>query len=407
MPSLSGSTCCPAQRKIIRQAKAGKLDFRAVRQRKTRALRLSPIELRVAFDTAMAMVAAKAGPNYPAPLASVQLMRDCAGLARADALLKEHEAFLQLAGGEVCANLVQIFLNEQFLSGMTKKLLPAATEVKVAAVLGAGIMGGGIVYQSALKGVPIVMKDIARESLELGMAEARKQLDKRLAQGRIDARKMIDILSRIEPTLDYARLGQPDIVVEAVVENAGVKKSVLSELEQKIHENTIIATNTSTISIDELAGGLRRPENFCGMHFFNPVPVMPLVEVIRGAASSDRTIATTVAYAKTLGKTPIIVNNCPGFLVNRILFPYFGAFSALIPRRRRIPPHRPPHGKIRRGPWVRLICSTLLASIPPCIANRSSPTDSRAWHADFRECSRPVIRQRRFRPENRCRFLPL
>ena len=316
--------------KIIRQANAGKLDFRAIRQRKTSALNLSPIELQVAFDTAKVMVAAKAGPHYPAPLAAVQVMHDSAGLDRAGALLKEHESFRQLAGGTVCANLVQIFLNEQFLSGKAKKLGSAAAKVNAAAVLGAGIMGGGIAYQSAMRGVPIVMKDIVREGLDLGMKEARKQLDKRLARGRINAGQMVDILSRIEPALDYGQLGHPDIVVEAVVENVEIKKKVLSELERKVHENTIIASNTSTISIDELASAVRRPENFCGMHFFNPVPVMPLVEVIRGAASSDRTIATTVAYAKALGKTPIVVNNCPGFLVNRILFPYFGAFSALI-----------------------------------------------------------------------------
>ena len=97
-----------------------------------------------------------------------------------------------------------------------------------------------------------------------------------------------------------------------------------------VDENTIIASNTSTISIDELSVSLQRPEKFCGMHFFNPVPVMPLVEVIRGAQSSDSTIAATVAFAKKMGKKPIVVNNCPGFLVNRILFPYFGAFSRLI-----------------------------------------------------------------------------
>lgn len=316
--------------KIIRQANEGKLDFRAVRRRKTSALKLSPIELQVAFDTAKAMVAAEAGPHYPAPLAAVQVMHDSAGLDRAGALRKEHEAFLKLAGGTVCANLVQIFLNEQIMAGKAKKLMPAATDVKSAAVLGAGIMGGGIAYQSALKGVPIVMKDIVQEGIDLGMAEARKQLDKRLARGRINTRQMVDILARIKPTLDYGQIGHPDIVVEAVVENSGIKKSVLGELEQKVHDNTIIASNTSTISIDELASAVQRPENFCGMHFFNPVPVMPLVEVIRGAASSDRTVATTVAYAKALGKTPIVVNNCPGFLVNRILFPYFGAFSALI-----------------------------------------------------------------------------
>ena len=316
--------------KIIRQANAGKLDFRAVRRRKTTALRLSPIESRVAFDTAEAKIAAAAGPHYPAPLAAARVMRDSATLDRGAALLKEHDAFLKLAGGASCANLVRIFLNEQLLSAQIKKLLPAAGAVKSAAVLGAGIMGGGIAYQSALKGVPIVMKDIARDALDLGMKEARKQLDKRLSRGRIDAVGLVDILANIKPTLDYGELGRPDIVVEAVVENNAVKRAVLSELERKVEPETIIASNTSTISINELARALRRPENFCGMHFFNPVPVMPLVEVIRGAASSDRTIATTVAYAKTLGKTPIVVNDCPGFLVNRILFPYLGAFLTLI-----------------------------------------------------------------------------
>ena len=151
-----------------------------------------------------------------------------------------------------------------------------------------------------------------------------------MARGRIDANKMVSILSDITPTLDYDDFAEADIIVEAIVENTSIKQSVLAELESLVDENTIIASNTSTISIDELATALKRPENFCGMHFFNPVPVMPLVEVIRGEKTSESTVATTVAYAKKMGKTPIVVNNCPGFLVNRILFPYFGAFSRLI-----------------------------------------------------------------------------
>ena len=119
-------------------------------------------------------------------------------------------------------------------------------------------------------------------------------------------------------------------MVEAVVENPKIKQSVLAEVEDQISEKAILTSNTSTISIDLLASNLKRPESFCGMHFFNPVPIMPLVEVIRGAKSSDATIATTVAYARTMGKTPIVVNDCPGFYVNRVLFPYFGGFSLLI-----------------------------------------------------------------------------
>jgi 3-hydroxyacyl-CoA dehydrogenase / enoyl-CoA hydratase / 3-hydroxybutyryl-CoA epimerase / enoyl-CoA isomerase len=121
-----------------------------------------------------------------------------------------------------------------------------------------------------------------------------------------------------------------DLVVEAVVENEKVKKSVLAELESQVREDTILTSNTSTISITRLGEDLKRPENFCGMHFFNPVYKMPLVEVIRGNKSGERAVATTVGYALALGKTPIIVKDCPGFLVNRILFPYLAGFIGLV-----------------------------------------------------------------------------
>lgn len=315
---------------LIAQCNDGRLDYKKVRAAKNAPLTLTPIELNVAFETAKAMVAAKAGRNYPAPITAVQVMQDAALSNRAAALEIEHKGFVKLAKTEVAANLVQMFLNDQFLAGAAKKQLTKAREVNSAGVLGAGIMGGGIAYQSALKGTPILMKDIAQEGIDLGMNEAKKLLGKQMARGRIDANKMVSILSNITPTLDYDDFAEADIIVEAIVENTSIKQSVLAELESLVDENTIIASNTSTISIDELATALKRPENFCGMHFFNPVPVMPLVEVIRGEKTSESTVATTVAYAKKMGKTPIVVNNCPGFLVNRILFPYFGAFSRLI-----------------------------------------------------------------------------
>lgn len=319
-----------AAEKIIQQCNEGKFDYKKIRTQKTSPLTLTPVELNVAFETAKGMVAAAAGPNYPAPITAVKAMQEAATMDRAGALEVEHKGFIKLAATEVAANLVQMFLNDQYLGGLAKKQQSAAKPISKAAVLGAGIMGGGIAYQSALKGTPIIMKDIAQEGVDLGMAEARKQLDKQVAKGRMDGNKMFAILSSIEPTLSYDGIDQADIIVEAVVENPKVKQSVLAELETLVREDAIIATNTSTISVDELATVLKRPENFCGMHFFNPVPVMPLVEVIRGANSSDETIATTVAYAKKMGKVPIVVNNCPGFLVNRILFPYFGAFSRLL-----------------------------------------------------------------------------
>ena len=319
-----------ASEDLIKQSVAEKIDYRRIREQKKSALTLSPIELNVAFETALGLVSAQAGKNYPAPVTAVEVMWKAASSNREEAVKFEHEGFLTLAKTEVAKNLVQMFLNDQFLNSKARKHIKNASEVSKAGVLGAGIMGGGIAYQSALKGIPILMKDIAQEGLDLGMSEANKLLNKRRLKGKIGVEKVISVLGDINPVLDYKGFDEVDIVIEAIVENVGIKKMVLSELENLLPSSSTIASNTSTISIDELSLALQRPENFCGMHFFNPVPVMPLVEVIRGAKSSEETIAKTVAYAKKMGKTPIVVNNCPGFLVNRILFPYFGAFSRLI-----------------------------------------------------------------------------
>lgn len=208
--------------------------------------------------------------------------------------------------------------------------MKGAVDFKQAAVLGAGIMGGGIAFQSASKGTPIIMKDIADKALDLGMSEANKLLSKQVERKKLTPEKAGAILSTIRPTLNYGDFGNVDIVIEAVVENPKIKKAVLAETETKVKPGTIIASNTSSISIDELATAMQHPENFLGMHFFNPVHKMPLVEVIYAEKTSKEAIATTVALATKMGKTAIVVKNCPGFLVNRILFPYFGGWEHLI-----------------------------------------------------------------------------
>src|SRR3546814_718506 len=173
------------------------------------------------------------------------------------------------------------------------------------------------------------MKDIADKALDLGIEEANKLLSKQVGK-KLTAEKAGHILSTIRPTLNYGDFQTIDIVVEAVVENPKIKKSVLAEVESEVKEGTIIASNTSSISIDELATAMKHPENFLGMHFFNPVHRMPLVEVIYGEKTSKEAIATVAAYAAAIGKTPIVVKNCPGFLVNRILFPYFYGFLGAL-----------------------------------------------------------------------------
>ncbi|WP_293795764.1 fatty acid oxidation complex subunit alpha FadB [uncultured Pantoea sp.] len=305
-------------------------NWQARRAPKLAPLKLSPIEAAMSFTIAKSMVLQTAGKHYPAPITAVKTIEAAASLGRDDALKLETAAFVPLAQSDVARALVGIFLNDQYVKGLAKKHSSAAGAPQQAAVLGAGIMGGGIAYQSAWKGVPVMMKDINPQALTLGMTEASKLLNKQLERGKIDGAKLASVLTTIQPTLDYAGFERTDVVVEAVVENPQIKAKVLAETEQHLREDAILASNTSTIPISQLAQALKRPENFCGMHFFNPVPRMPLVEVIRGEKTSEATLSKVVAWASKMGKTPIVVNDCPGFFVNRVLFPYFAAFSLLL-----------------------------------------------------------------------------
>ncbi|MCB1754808.1 MAG: fatty acid oxidation complex subunit alpha FadB [Gammaproteobacteria bacterium] len=315
---------------LLRDALAGRFDVKRAKARKMQAILLNDIEKTMAFESASGVVAAKAGPHYPAPLTVIKTIKAHAALERDAAIDVEAAAFARLAKTDVAASLVGIFLNDQYLKRKARGLSKAAQPVKKAAVLGAGIMGGGVAYQSASTGTPIIMKDINEEALQAGLQEADKLLLKQVERGWMDGKAMAGVLNMIDPTLAYGDFSSVDLVVEAVVENPKIKRSVLAEVEAAVDDNTILTSNTSTISIDLLAQDLKRPENFCGMHFFNPVHIMPLVEVIRGEKTSDTAIATTVAYAQAMKKTPVVVRDCPGFLVNRILFPYFGGFTRLL-----------------------------------------------------------------------------
>ena len=315
---------------LLARASSGELDWQAKRKEKKEALKLNENETMMTFETARAFIAQKAGPNYPAPLTIVGVMQAGARFHLDGALEIEAEGFAELAKSQEASALIGLFLGDQFLKKTAKSYKKMAEPVNRAAVLGAGIMGGGVAYQSAYKGIPIAMKDIAQSQLDLGMREAARIMQKRVDRGRMESQKMAEVLTGITPTLSYENLADADLIVEAVVEKESVKKIVLAETEDIIRENAILTSNTSTISISKLAKDLKRPKQFCGMHFFNPVHRMPLVEVIRGEKSSESTIATTVAYAAAMGKSPIVVNDCPGFLINRVLFPYFAGFSGLI-----------------------------------------------------------------------------
>lgn len=312
---------------LLQQIDAGD-DFLRERQRKQQPLELDEAAHSQIAGTAE-QVARQYGEHYPAPRRALDLITEHAELPFERALECEINGLPDLANGQVAKSLMGLFSNEQLVKRKAWAASTRTRAVKQAAVLGAGIMGGGIAYQSASTGTPIRMKDISDEALELGIREAEKLLTKQVERSRLTDAGRQAALEIIMPTLEYEGFDQVDLVVEAVVENPKVKASVLAEVERAA-PNAVIASNTSSISINKLAESVQHPENVCGMHFFNPVHAMPLVEVIRGRRSSEEAIATAVAYAVSMGKTPIVVNDCPGFLVNRILFPYFNAFNRLL-----------------------------------------------------------------------------
>ena len=316
---------------LVKKCISGELDWKAKREEKLVPVKLNQLEQAMAFNSAKGMIFAKANPKqYPAPALAIAAMEKHVNLPRDKAIEVEAAGFAKAAKTPQAESLVGLFLSDQLVKKLAKQHSKKAHEINEAAVLGAGIMGGGIAYQAASKGLPIIMKDIKSEQLDLGMGEASKLLGKMVERGKMTPVKMGETLSRIRPTLNYGDFAETDIVIEAVVENPNVKRAVLKEVEGLVKDDCILASNTSTISITFLAEALERPENFVGMHFFNPVSRMPLVEIIRGEKSSEEAISTTVALATKMGKVPVVVNDCPGFLVNRVLFPYFGAFDLLL-----------------------------------------------------------------------------
>lgn len=320
--------------KMLAEMADGSRDYQQRRKQKTSPMDLSEEELKAAAENFQAAIIGKVGTHFPAPLKAVELITGAVALSREEAVKRENEAFYEITQTPQARALVGLFLNDQYIVKLAKnrsrELTEDFTPVQSPTVIGAGIMGGGIAYQNALKGLPVVMKDMNRDALDLGIKEANKLLGKRVSRGRISEEKAAAILASITPTLEDDAIAQSDMVVEAVVELESVKKQVLAAVENQVADSAFIASNTSTISITQLARDLQRPENFCGMHFFNPVHAMPLVEIIRGEKTSDHTIAAVSAYALALGKKPIVVNDCPGFLVNRVLFALLFGLEILL-----------------------------------------------------------------------------
>ena len=317
LTALDNAISNPAEVTARRQQKAAALDISA-EEAQAIATQLSP-KLLAAFAKQIA------------PQRAIEHLVASATDDAVSALAAEADLLCELISGYQARALIGNFLNDQQFAKAAKVYAKQSDlTVNEAAVIGAGIMGGGIAYQNALRGMPVVMKDIRQEALDLGMGEASTLLGKQVKRGKMTEEKSNAILSSITPTLDMAPLKNTDVIVEAVVENLNVKKAVLAEIEENVGDDAIIASNTSTIEINRIAEALQRPQNFAGLHFFNPVHAMPLVEVVRGEKTSDSTVAKLVDYVLKLGKKPVVVNDCPAFLVNRTLFPYFKGFEQLV-----------------------------------------------------------------------------
>ena len=197
-------------------------------------------------------------------------------------------------------------------------------------VLGAGTMGAGIAQAFATKGYEVILRDIKDEFVDRGLAGIQKNLDRLVSKEKITEEVKEEILSRLTGTTDMSMAADCGLVIEAAVENMQIKKQIFAELDAVCGEDTILATNTSSLSITEVASATKRPDKVIGMHFFNPAPVMKLVEVIKGMATSEETFATVKEIAEKIGKEPVEVAEAPGFVVNRILIPMINeAFGIL------------------------------------------------------------------------------
>jgi len=295
-------------------------------------LEKTPLGRRLIFKTAREKILKTTGWHYPAPLEALSVLEESYGLPIEAALEVENAHIANIFGGEVQRNLLSIFFwteevkKETGVSDITVRPLP----VTRVGVLGAGVMGGGIAQLAADKGLPARMKDIEPDALAHGYAAAAAVWKKAVERRRLRPWQMAGKMALLSGTLDYSGFSRCEITIEAVVEKLGIKRAVLKEWEAIVPEQAIFASNTSTLPIGEIAAGALAPARVVGMHFFNPVDRMPLVEVIRGPLSSDSSVATVFALAKTLGKTPVVVKDLPGFLVNRILGPYLSEGVRLV-----------------------------------------------------------------------------
>ncbi len=320
-------------REILRPEAKQKVEERRNRANpQTLLLEKNFLGRKVLFDQAKKRTLAETKGHYPAPILALEAVERGMGKDLSDGLKIEAELLGKAIVTSVSKNLVKIFyLTEDIrkdsgVDGFKGDVL----EFYRIGVLGAGVMGGGIAQLMAHNTLPARMKDINYAAVAKGTEAAAKIFGESVKKRRLTPKEMMNKMALITGTTDYSGFKNVDLVIEAIVENLDIKKKVFGEIDSVAPPQAILASNTSSLSITEMAKATKRPDKVAGLHFFNPVHRMPLVEVIRGESTSDATVASLVAFSKKIGKTPVVCKDAPGFLVNRILGAYLAEAARLL-----------------------------------------------------------------------------
>jgi 3-hydroxyacyl-CoA dehydrogenase len=268
-------------------------------------------------------LAGKTKKQMIAPLKAVDAIHAAATLSFAEGCVRERQLFQECVTSDQCRALIHAFFAEREASRVpgVGRETPISQVARVG-IVGAGTMGGGIAMACVNAGIPVLLKDSEQESLDRGMAAIRKNYEVSVQRGRFTAEGVAERVAKIHPQLDYAGFDSVDLVIEAVFENMELKKKVFADVAKIAKPEAILASNTSTLSIDEIASVTSRPEQVIGMHFFSPANVMRLLEIVRGKDSASSSIGGALAVAKRLSKIGVVVGNCSGFVGNRMMFPY-------------------------------------------------------------------------------------
>jgi 3-hydroxyacyl-CoA dehydrogenase/enoyl-CoA hydratase/3-hydroxybutyryl-CoA epimerase len=317
-----------AMRAIGRGKRGGqRLPLRTWRQR---LLESTPLGRRVIFRATQRLLRRRVPDDMPAPFEAIEAIRTGLADGMDEGLAFERAAVRRLAVSAACRNLVGLFLEGERAKKLPEELGAPAADVGRVGVVGAGVMGAGIAQLAALRGCDVVVQEVNDVALQAGQARVTELFSRAVARRVLSAEEARQRLAAFRWTVDWQGFGDVDAVVEAAIEDLEVKRNVFGELGRRTPPTAVLATNTSSLRVASLQEGVPQPERVAGMHFFNPVHKMPLAEVVRGPGTSPATLATLARWAVRLGKTPVIVGDGPGFVVNRILMPYLNEAVLLL-----------------------------------------------------------------------------